>query len=310
MKSRTLKHLLEYLAFMMLVGIVLILPLKAVQRLARGLGSLAYRILPLRRAITLDNLTKGMPELSPERRVQVARGVFQSVTTAFLEMLWLPRFTAEKLRAFAPVEDPHLLQDTRDKGKGVVFLTAHFGNWEIVGQTVSVNLGAPVLIIVKPQSNPYVGRAIAKRRTQFGARVVPMGESVRPVIQALRAGETVALAGDQSATRQSVWADFFGREVPVHQGPAAFALRTRSDMVLAFAVRQPDGTYRTKLQRVDYDDLADYTPENVEELTRRHVRQTEAVIREHPEQWMWTHRRWKTGPDEKPGTRAHGDAAG
>jgi Kdo2-lipid IVA lauroyltransferase/acyltransferase len=303
--GKRVKHLLEYAVFGLLSGIVQLLPLKSVHRLADALGDFTYRMLGSRRAITLDNLAKGLPELSPERHVEIARGVFRSIARAFLELTWMPRFSAQQLREFAPVEDADIIPDALGKKRGLIFLTAHFGNWELGGQTVIIHAGAPILIVVKPQSNPYVDRAVNRRRMQYGARVVPMGESIRGVLKALEQGETVGLAADQSAAKQSVWVKFFGREVPVHQGPAVFALRTRAPIVLAFAVRQSDGTYQIKMELVKYDDLVDYTPENVEELTRRHVVQTEAMIRRYPEQWMWTHRRWKTGPEEKPVKATH-----
>lgn len=300
MNAKAVKHYLEYLAFGLLSLVVQVLPVKAAQAIGSALGGLAYRMLASRRAITLDNLAKGLPELTPERRVEIAQNVFRGIATAFLELLWFPRLSPKALTDLARVESAHLVTDALAKGRGVVFLTAHFGNWEIGAQSVSVKAGTSILIVVKPQSNPYVDRAVNRRRTQFGCRVVPMGESVRPVLKALEAGEVIGVAADQSAAKQSVWVKFFGREVPVHQGPAVFALRTRAPIVLTFAIRQADGTYRVISEMIEYDDLVGYTPENVQELTRRHVERTEAMIRRYPDQWMWTHRRWKTGPEEKP----------
>lgn len=308
MSAKSVKHLLEYGAFGLLSLIVQMLPVKTVQRFGSALGGLAYRLLSSRRAITLDNLAKGMPELTPHNRIEVARNVFRGVATSFLEVLWFPRLSSQALGTLARVENEQLIGEALAKGRGLVFLSAHFGNWEIGAQAVSVKTKIPMLLIVKPQANPYVDRAVNRRRTQYGCSVVPMGESVRPVLKRLESGGVVAMAADQSAAKQSVWVKFFGREVPVHQGPAVFALRTRAKIVVSFALRNHDGTYRVMLEMLDYDDLVGYTPENVQELTRRHVERTEAVIRQHPEQWMWTHRRWKTGPEEKPGKREETDA--
>jgi len=308
MSAKRVNHVLEYAGFGLLTLVVQLLPVKAAQRLGSALGGLAYRVLSSRRAITLDNLAKGLPELSPEKRVEIARNVFRGIATSFLEILWFPRLTPETLLDFARVENAHLVSEALAKGRGLIFLSAHFGNWEIGAQAVSVRTGKPMLMIVKPQSNPFVDRAVNRRRAQFGCWVVPMGESVRPVLKNLEAGGLVAVAADQSAAKQSIWVRFFGREVPVHQGPAAFALKTRAQIVMSFAVRQDDGTYAVTMKMLDFDDLVGYTPENVEELTRRHVQYTEEMIRRNPEQWMWTHRRWKTGPEEKPGRQEATDA--
>jgi KDO2-lipid IV(A) lauroyltransferase len=127
-----------------------------------------------------------------------------------------------------------------------------------------------------------------------------MGISIREILRALQNGYVVGMASDQAAAKESVAVNFFGREVPTFQGPAMFALRTHAPMMMGLAVRQMDGTYQLRFHRVPSDDLDGVTDANIKELTRRHVELTEKLIREHPEQWMWMHKRWKHVPDRIP----------
>jgi KDO2-lipid IV(A) lauroyltransferase len=151
----------------------------------------------------------------------------------------------------------------------------------------------PINVIVKTQSNRLIDRKVNEFRSRLGNAMIPMQHAVREALTVLREGGCVALAADQSAARESVWTEFFGRPVPTHQGPAVFTLRTGSMLVAAVAERQADGSYRMRFEEIPSSDLAPDDPSSILELTRRHVRWTEEVIRRNPAQWMWMHRRWK-----------------
>ncbi len=131
----------------------------------------------------------------------------------------------------------------------------------------------------------------------FGLKIISMDMSVREILRTLQQGGIIALAADQSATKESVSAKFFGREVPTFQGPAIFCLKTGAPIILGGAVRQNDGNYTMRLVQVPSDDLMSASEENVLELTQRQVQMTEELIRQYPEQWMWMHKRWKHVPD-------------
>jgi KDO2-lipid IV(A) lauroyltransferase len=124
-----------------------------------------------------------------------------------------------------------------------------------------------------------------------------MGMSVREVIRTLHQGGIVVLVADQTAPKESVSVEFFGRQVPTFEGPAVFSLKTGAPIVLGCAVRQEDGNYTMHLVHVRSDDLVGSSEDHVRELTQRQVRFTEDVIRQHPGQWMWMHKRWKHVPD-------------
>lgn len=289
----SIKHLVEYLAFKVTAGIVQLLPLHVVQRTGAALGEFVYSAFGFRRTVTLDNLRHAFPEKSPAELEGIAHGSFRSVGTAFFELLWFPRLTDSSLRRLFVYENPEFVLDLLAQGKGVIMVAAHFGNWELTALAFSVYTGVPLNVIAKTQSNKLVNASIAKRRTRFGNVLISMGISVRDLVRALEQGKAVGIVPDQSAPKESVPIEFFGRPVPTHQGPAVFSLKMEAPLIATFPARQADGSYKGRFVRIPTDDLGSYTEENVIELTKRHVKLTEDAIRAHPEQWMWMHKRWK-----------------
>jgi KDO2-lipid IV(A) lauroyltransferase len=213
-------------------------------------------------------------------------------------MLWYPNFSKTGIKQRVHIENIELLQQLQEKKKGIIFLTAHYGSWELATQAITVYSDAPVYTIAKPQSNLLVDRIITRWRELFGLKIVAMGISVREILRTLQEGGIVALAADQSAPKESVTVNFFGRNVPTFQGPAIFSLKTGAPIILGCTVRQENGNYTMRFVHVPSDDLGGVSDENILELTRRQVQMTEVIIRQNPEQWMWMHKRWKHVQDQ------------
>jgi KDO2-lipid IV(A) lauroyltransferase len=303
MASQSLKkisHVVEFVLFLLLGSIVRLFPRRYLPRIAKTLVKNLRWLLVPRWRVAMRNLQNAFPEKKMKELRTIAAQSFESIATAFLELLWLPNFTQRSLCETVIIENPEILNEAVQKGKGLILMSAHFGNWEIGAQRTALQLSVPLYFIVKGQANDYVDRVINRWREKFGAHTVPMGISIREILRALQNGYVVGMASDQAAAKESVAVNFFGREVPTFQGPAMFALRTHAPMMMGLAVRQMDGTYQLRFHRVPSDDLDGVTDANIKELTRRHVELTEKLIREHPEQWMWMHKRWKHVPDRIP----------
>ena len=291
-----LRHVAEFVAYEILAFLVLLLPLPAVRWLGRVLGRLVFEVLGYRKSVTLGNLRRAFPEKSDEELRLIARGAYENVAISLFELVWFPRMTPDRLRRLVHFDRPELVREAYQEGKGVLLLTAHFGNWELLAQCIIVVFGFPVSVIVKTQANRLIDRRINKRRTRLGNKIIPMETSLREVLRALRDKEAVGLVADQAAPKENVPVEFFGTMVPTHQGPSVFSLKMGSPIVAIFSVRRPDGTYDMHTFRVPSADLHGYDETNATELTRRHVRITENIIRQYPDQWMWMHKRWKHVP--------------
>ena len=291
-----LGHLFEYVVFSSAGSLLRLFPLKVVQKMGAAAGVFVGVTLGYRRSVTMENLRNAFPEYGAKELQAIIRGAFRSVGIALFEFVYFPRLTKTAVNDLIQVSNSELVREVYARGKGVILLTAHFGNWELLAQSIPAGMGIPVHVIVKPQANKRVDKQINAWRTMLGNIAVPMESAVRELLKALRDKKAIGIVGDQAAAKESLSVAFFGREVPTFEGPAMFSLKTKAPLLAGFAVRQKDGTYRAEFHEVPSSDLAAYTPENVMELTKRHVAITEAVIRKHPEQWMWMHKRWKHVP--------------
>jgi KDO2-lipid IV(A) lauroyltransferase len=294
---RKLAHAAEFVLFRIASSLVEALPLSWAQSVGRLLGWMVYRLFGFRRGTTRENLRRSYPELSSAERERIAVDAYQSVGVTLLELVWQGRMTEDDLRSMVRIDGLDVLKKRVVEGKGVVVLTAHIGNWEIITLALKVLAGISVEALYKPQSNSAIDKAILSRRTRFGTTLIPMGMSIREILRILQGGGCILIAADQSAPMESIHVRFFGREVPVFQGPAAFCLKTGAALVAAYALRGQDGTYMLECREIPTKDLPN-DDHGVEELTRRQVRATEEIIRRYPGQWMWMHRRWKHSTEQ------------
>ena len=219
---------------------------------------------------------------------------------AFIEILRYPLLTAPDFAAVAArIEGFEHIVAARARGKGVVLLSGHFGAFEFMGGVVA-HAGQPVRFLARAQSNPLVDRELQERRRTLGVEVGMHGIGVRGALKALRANECVALVADQDAGRRGAFVPFFGAPASTPRGPAELCVRTGAALVMGYLCRNFDGTYEGRLlPPIAPPQTGDFEAD-VLALTARHAAVLEEWIRARPEQWLWTHRRWKTAPSAAP----------
>lgn len=289
-----MRYQIEFIIFKFLRRLVLILPLKSAQRLGALIGTIAYYVASKRRKIALENLKYAFPEKSLNEHILIAKGSFRNYAIALTELLWFPNLSDEIIRKLVKTDQLNMILNHHSEGKGLILLSGHFGNWELIALGVAYLAKLSFTIIVQTQNNRLVDAVINEHRCLFGNKVVPMGMSVREIIRTLNNKGVVAIAPDQSGDREGgIYVDFFGRSTATHQGPAVFALRTQAPLIMGFMIRQPDGSYNVVLEKIKYDDISEYNENNVYELTRRHLKLLESYIRKYPDHWLWMHKRWK-----------------
>jgi KDO2-lipid IV(A) lauroyltransferase len=284
---------LEYFFFQLFRWFVLALPLKSAQRLGYYLGGIAYRAVGGRRRIAMDNLRHAFADVPEVEIRRIAKGAFRNLAISLIELLWFPNLTESGLAKLVRIRNPESVTDAHALGKGMIFLTGHFGNWELGALAVGHLTKIPITIVVQTQNNEFVNDVVNRHRTLFGNRVVPRGVGIREIIRVLQDRGAIAIAPDQSGPMEGPYVEFFGRNVSAHQGPAVFALRTGAPMRMGFMIRQNDGTYEIVFEEIDVSDLGKYTEETMLEVTRRYTAILERYIRRYPDHWLWLHRRWK-----------------
>ncbi len=276
--------------FFIILSSVLTAKLRTI--IGKYLGLLGLLIAKSRVQITADNLRKAFPNLDDSTLKQLVKKVFINTGITFFEILALGRLSDEEIKDYVRYKNIELIREVYNRGRGLILLSGHYGNWEFLAYSVNVYLDLPVLIIVKPFSNYFLDKVINRFRTRRGNSVVSMYESAFKVVKTLNEGGIVALLADQSATKdKDIYVPFFGREVATFDSPAFLALRYNVPIILGFAERIGNH-YQVELEELDFSDLT-LSKEGIYELTLRYTRKLEEAIRRRPELWLWQHRRWK-----------------
>jgi KDO2-lipid IV(A) lauroyltransferase len=287
------KETIEYTLFRAVQRVARLLSYPAADRLGRILGRLAYVLALPRRRIALDNLRHAFPDKPPGEIRAIARGAFKNYGISLVEMLWSGQADPEELGHLVELVNPEVAFNARDRGKGIILLSGHFGSWELLVSGFLISLGWAANVIVQLQRNRKINAIIDAQRRRFNVTTIPMGISVREVLKALQRKEVLFLLGDQSGPKEALFVDFFGRPAATHKGTAAFSLRSGAPIVFVALLRQHDGTHKAVFEEVDQTGLDGYSEENVAELTRRHTAVLERYVRHYPDHWLWMHKRWK-----------------
>jgi len=287
------RDIVEFGAFALAGLFVRILPLRVVQHLGQRLGEFIYTTVKIRREVTYQNLRAAFPGKSMEELDAIALEAYRNLATTFAELLWSPRINHGVLLHIVKIRNSEIFQEVRNRGKGFILMTGHFGNWELLMIVIATLFHAPLVATAHEQRNRLVNALINRYRTICGNRVVTMDQSVRETLTALRQGQGVAILADQSAPQERMYVNFFGRPAATFEGPAVFSLRTGAPILMAFLIRQKNNSYELVFEEVPTKDLTEATDENIRELTRRHVKILERTITQYPGQWLWLHKRWK-----------------
>ncbi len=268
-------------------------------RLGRWIGTTLCRISSSRYAITIDNLARAFPAASTTWLHQTAKASYQNLGITLAELLAFPSLSDADIRSMIRYDGLDLIEDASLHGKGLILLSAHYGNWEMLAFALPLFTKVPVTVIVKPQRNEHADILLNSYRQRTGNTLISMYKAARDMVRILSSGGAVALLADQSATAdKDVFVPFFGRPAATFEAPAVLALKFNAPIIMGFAERQADGTYYVDLKKVPHEDL-EYNREGIVELTKRHVAMLEEAIRRRPELWVWQHRRWKHTPGEQ-----------
>jgi len=292
---------LEYWIVWLWVKTIGLLPRPLARAKGIVLGLIVYLLFGRLRRVGMRNLALAFPDMNHRDRRRILRGTYVSLGRQLAEVCLFPRYTRENVSQIVVYEGFENFERAYARQKGVLFLTAHLGAWELSAFAHSLQ-GHPLAIVMRSLDNPRVDRLIQSYRTLHGNRTVDKDDFVRGLLAAMRNGETVGILMDTNMTPpQGVFVDFFGIPACTASGLARIALRTDAAVVPAFTVW--DSKLRKYTLRFDPaielvhtgDDQADIVA-NTAKLTRI----IEEYVRRYPDQWLWVHRRWKTRPEGQP----------
>ena len=296
----TLAHRVQFALLRGVVGWLAARPLERARRAGERLGMLGYRPLGIRRRVVERQVAAAFPGLPAGEVTRLARASYAHLGRVAIEAALVARLGREGvLSLFEPEGDIAVVQRRVAEGRGVIAFAGHVGSWELAGAYMAA-CGIPTDAVARRLNNPLVDAFVQAARRAVGMTIVYDWEAVRHVPRAMKAGRLVGLIADQGVMGlASVFVPFFGRPAKTPKGPAVFALRYRVPIVFVAALLQPNGRYRFVAEEIIPVDTGD-RERDVEATVARFTAALERVVRRHPEQYFWHHRRWKRQPPDTP----------
>lgn len=296
-----MRQLLEYAPVWLLVRLLGILPRPAARMIGILIGWLVYISYPRLRRVGHRNLQLAFPEKSYKERKRILRGVYRSLGRLLGEFCQFPNYNRENASRIAVYQGFENYESAAKLGKGVLLLTGHFGGWEVGSYVHSIH-GHPMKIVFRPLDNVYLNRVTEEYRSGFGNQLLSKQDFARGLLSAMHNGETVGILMDTNMTPpQGDFVPFFGIPACTATGIARVALKTGAAVVPAFTIWDEElGKYRIEFSPAIKLVRTGDTEADVLTNTALFNKAIEDVIRRHPDQWLWVHRRWKTRPPGEP----------
>ena len=296
-----MRQRLEYAAAWPFIKTLGILPRPLARRVGIGLAWIVYLLHSRLRQVGMRNLALVFPEKSTAERARILRGEFASLGRQLAEVCHFPQYTRENVDDVVVYDGFENYEQARARGKGVLLFAGHFGGWEISSFVLSLH-GHWMHVLMRGMDNEYLGRLILHYRTMHGNKAVDKDESVRSLLSAMKAGETVGMLIDTNMTPpQGIFVDFFGIPACTAGGLARIALRTDAAVVPTFTIWDES----LKKYRLRFDPAVELVRTgdlegDIKANTQNFTKVIEDYVRKYHEQWLWVHRRWKTRPPGAP----------
>ncbi len=274
------------------------LPLSVALGIGRGLGWIYGSAVRYHRRDALDALQRSFPEKSTAEIRDIADRMYANLGMNVMELFRLIDARGGYPGSLVETEGAEHMTEGLARGKGVIVLSAHTGNWDLLC-TAAPAWGYPLTIITKRIKNKAINDVWMDIRSRYGLKFVPAHNSYRTCLTALRKNEIIGFILDQNMIRtEGIFVDYFGKPACTTPGLAYMSAQSGAPVLPVFMVRKPGGRHLVKALPL-LEPPPDRKPETIHEHTQKYTRIIEDVVRENPDQWIWLHRRWRTTQEEK-----------
>ncbi|MFO7871772.1 MAG: lysophospholipid acyltransferase family protein [Kiritimatiellia bacterium] len=288
------RYLLEYCLARLLILLIDILPLKAASGAAEKLAGFCFIVLASRRRIAVNNLLMSRVASGKEEAVKIARGSFRHLAVLLVETLKCGKvLNQDSWRDHVKLEIPQETMDIlEDNSRSLIIASGHVGSWENGVRLLS--FFKPVTGIIRRLNNPYVNRIMEKRRPDKRFRAVAKHDiSPSSLLSALRSGNILAIMIDQHARTHGEMIDYFGTKASTPVAPALLHVKTGVPLCFAYCLRTGPGKYTVNIGPPLSVSGESSRKEQIRELLEKLTSRLESAIRRAPEQYLWSHRRWR-----------------
>tara|TARA_B110000444_G_scaffold45010_1_gene40943 strand:+ start:11139 stop:11996 length:858 start_codon:yes stop_codon:yes gene_type:complete len=266
------------------------LPNKIIYFLSDILSFIAYKLLKYRLEIVRVNLKKSFPNLGPKTLKSIEVAFYKNFCDVLVENLLLHSISKPELQNKMKLINPKVFKDLNFKSKGVLLVGAHYNNWEWMALSLSTYLNNRLYTVYKPLSNLSVDKIMKDSRKRFGANIIPMDSFAKTVIKNKNQASVNLMLVDQSPHKSKLdfFCNFLNQDTPVYLGPEKLIKSTELELYFIEVHRVKRGNYEMKVVPLLHNTLSKFG-----DITELHVKHLENLIQMRPQNWLWTHRRWK-----------------
>ncbi len=274
--------------------LIQILPEKFVFYLANYFADFVYlliRVSKYKNFLANNIKTAFGDEYNDKEIKEIAQGHLRNLVKSLIELLRFPLMNAYNIDSKVSVEGIRYLKNALEKSKGVILFTAHFGNWELLGATLSLK-GYPPTVLMQRQSNSTINNLFVSLRESTGIKLLSRWDNLKTILKLLHKNKIIGVLADQHGEFKNVFAQFFGQRVSVPGGPAAFALKSGVEIVPAFIIRKEDNTHRIIIEKPLALSRTGDKKKDLEINSQKIMQIIEKYIRQFPDHWLWSYNRW------------------
>ncbi|MDE2876356.1 MAG: lysophospholipid acyltransferase family protein [Gemmatimonadota bacterium] len=294
--SKRLRHRLEYVALRAVIAVCRAVPAGVADRLGAGLGWVVARVWRPRWDVVMRQLRMAFPGADEGWLRRVARRSYVHFCAEAVGMFRLVGARRDEILGRTRLNGEEVLLEAAREGRGVMLVSGHLGNWE-VGTAGVLARGYSMDIVAARQRNVLFDRYLTRSRERLGMRVIPREAARRGVPAALKRGRLVGIMGDQDARRAGIFVDYFGRPASTARGPAVLSMRAGATVATFYTIRRAGWKprYDIHIERLKAAE-GGRGRAAASALTQAFTARLEERVRQHPQQYLWHHRRWKTPP--------------
>lgn len=294
-KDKQRQYQIEY-HLVRIVGIIVqALPQSVAIFVGRLFGDIFYHVIKIRKDRAFQNLKASFgSEKSDKELKRILKDNYRHFGIMLIEFARFPNMNRDSLLQKITVVDEPTIREAFSHDSGILFLSGHFGNWEILAAYLA-SCGRPLHAVFKEQKNKSIDKIIKEYREKVGLIPIKVkGEAARGTLRAFKLKATVLIVNDQDAGGKGMFVDFFGRPASTSTGPAIIALKTRVPVYCVFCVRRTGSHYEIFIEKFPDLENLQADDEGINRFLITYNKILEKYIKQYPEQWFWMHRRWKT----------------
>ena len=293
--KKIIKHYVEYLFLFLITYILRLFPLKINLLIAKKLGQMLFYLDKEHRKRGANNLINAFPKKNNQELQRILKNVYINLAKVYVEFLFLPYLNQNYIEKNIRIVGGENLDDTLKLNKGIIGVSGHIGNWELLG-TILVKKGYHLDAIYNPMRNPFSDQFINYIRKKTGIKLIPMKNPLRSCLNALQQNHILGLIADQDAGGDGVFVNFFNQSASTSKGPAVFAVKTKAPVIFFALIREKYDHHTLHISKPLNIKITGNAREDIYYNTKLWSDELEKWVRKYPEQWFWVHRKWHTRP--------------